>query len=320
MNKPQHISIGLPQHYVLDLSKNIRQSFITDISKFEEFDPELDLAFSDKLALKINEVEAIKPDYVMRALLMTASKNVYNLSTNAIAIVRTIKYYVEKAFKDDHLYLFEFGYPELNKVINSQLKILLFLKNYVITLNNYKTELFQKGLSQTCFDEILLLASQLDTALIAQEQAKKARYICTGKRIRAYDQLWEMVGEIAKAGKIIFDKEPDQLRYYILDRTSKKVTVKVNEKEINAAVFQGMVIDAITKEAIEDAIVEIAATGYNDTTDKSGKFYIDEIVPGSYTFIIKTIGYKEIEQKDMELTSDNIKQEFIFALEKLSID
>jgi len=320
MKTTQHTAKGISQSAQLEISKNINQSFADDNAKFKAFDPEMDMTYSAKISAKIAEVEGISPDYVMVALQMQATQKVIQYSNAALSCIKTVKYYVEKTFPDDYLHLHEFGFTELKKLMYSQSRLILFLKSFAITLAKYKDDMIPKGLSQTTIDEILQLTTDLDKANINQEQAKKARFQATGKRVKAYNELWELVGKVAKAGKIIFENDTDLQRSYILDVSSKKKTVKIAEKEINSAVFQGKVIDSESKAAIEDAIVEIVGTNYSATTEEDGGFYRDEVIPGSYTVKITAVGYKELLKTGIVLSSDNENQEFSFAMDKIVLD
>ena len=319
MKKTQHTSKGVSQSRQLEISNNMRQSFNNDVAAFTAFDPELNADYSEQLGLQITTVEAIPADYMLLGQQMQKTQKVITFSNAAIAAVRTIRYYVEKAFPGEDLHLYEFGYPELNKVINTQSKLILFLKNFVVTLNKYKAELLLKGLSQTTIDDIIHLTTDVETANIQQEQAKKARYVATGNRVKAYDELWKLIAAIAKAGKIIFENDPIKQREYILDVSPKKKTVKIADAEVNAAIFQGTVTDAETDEVIEDAMVEILGTTISTTTDEDGEFYTDEVVPGTYTIKITAVGYKDFQQSGVELTSDNEEQEFSLSLEKMMV-
>ncbi|MEI7425273.1 MAG: carboxypeptidase-like regulatory domain-containing protein [Candidatus Staskawiczbacteria bacterium] len=320
MKKSQHTSKGIAQARQLEISKNVHQSFVNDNKKFEQFDPELDTKYANNINNKIQEVENIPPDYVLVAQQMQETQRVISLSNMAISNIRTIKYYIEKAFAEKQLYLYEFGYPELKKAINSQSKMILLLKNYVITLDKYRNELSQKGLSQTIIDDMHKISCDLDNANIKQEQAKKARYIATGNRVKAFDELWQMIGNIAKAGKILFETEPDYQRNYILDDSPKPKTPKIANKEAETAILQGNITNAQTNETIEDAIIEIKNTTLNATTDEDGEFYIDQVIPATYTLKITAVGYKELEIKNIELASNNEEQEFSFSLEQINID
>ena len=320
MKPNQHVSKGISQSRQLEISKNINQSFVTDNSKFQAFDPELNMAYSNKINEKIQLIENIQPDYVLVAMQMQATKNVINYSNKAIANIRSIRYYVEKAFPDDNYHLYEFGYTSLKKVLNSQPKLVLFLKTFILTLDKYKDDLIHKGLAPEIIEETKKLGKDLDKANITQEQSKRARFIATGTRIKSYDELWKLIGNVAKAGKIIFEAEPDSHRNYILDSTPKKKTLKVADEEINPAFMQGKVTAVDTHKIIEDAIVEILTTQLSAITDENGEFYIDEVFPGTYSIKITAIGYKELIKTDIKLISDNEDQEFAFELEKLSLD
>ncbi|MFZ4741843.1 MAG: hypothetical protein ACOYLE_11840, partial [Bacteroidales bacterium] len=195
----------------------MNQSFISDNEKFRAFDPELSLNYAAIIQTQIETVEAISPDYVLRALQMRETQNVIKLTNQAIANIRNIKYFVERAFPDDPLHFYEFGFPELRKVVNIQSKLIPFLKNFALSVNKYKAELTAKGLSQAAIDQCTQIATDLDQANVQQQQAKKSRFIATGNRVKAYDQLWQLIGNVAKAGKLIFETQADYQRNYILD-------------------------------------------------------------------------------------------------------
>ena len=83
---------------------------------------------------------------------------------------------------------------------------------------------------------------------------------------------------------------------------------------METAVLQGIVVDAGTKEVIEDAIIQIEGTELKTTTDEDGEFYIDTIIPATYTIRIIAFGYKEYEQSNIVLNSGNEEQEFSFGM------
>jgi hypothetical protein len=317
MAKPQHTSKGISLARQREIATIICQSFINENARFKAFDPELDLIYADKVKAKIEETDNISPDYVMVSLQMRASKKVMDLSAAAYTNIRAIKYYVEKAFANNYIQLYEFGYPELKDVLNSHTKLLLFLKSFLITLDSYKSDLITKGLSQQTINETIQLTQELDIALVDQKQAKKARFATTGKRVKAYNELWELIGNIAKAGKLIFEKEPDYQRDYILDTSPKKKTMKLAGKEVEAATMKGIITDKETSKPIEDAMIEIVGTNFNATTDEKGNFILEEVIPGNYTIKIMALGYNELEKTGIKLDSENDKQEFAFTLEKL---
>lgn len=320
MKTTQHTSKGISQARQLEIVKNMKQCFINDNDKFKAFDPELDLSYVAIIQTQIEAVEAISPDYVLRALQMQETQNVIKVSNAAIANIRNIKYFVERAFPDDPLRLYEFGFPELRKVVNSQTKLIPFLKSFAVSVNKYKAELTTKGLSQEAIEQCNQIAIDLDQANIQQQQAKKARYIATGNRVKAYDQLWQLIGNVAKAGKLIFEAQADYQRNYILDDAPRKKTIKQGDTETVTATLQGCITDAQTNQAIEDAIVEIQGTTHSTTTDQNGEFYIDEISPATYTLAISAVGYTQLQACNIRLAPDNEEQEFNFSLQTINVD
>jgi hypothetical protein len=316
MKEKQHTKKGFAQATMYETAQLINLSYVAENAKFVAFDPDLTMDLSDRILAKLAEISDMDPDFMLEGMQMQATKKVVDLSDSVIGNVRTVKYYVEKAFPGDSIVMNIFGFPELAIARKSQLKLMMFNKGFAKTVVKYKTQLTDKGMSLTLLDEIVQQAVDLDEANVEQEQAKKDRYAATGLRIKAYDELWIMVGSIAKAGKLIFENEPDKLRDYILDRSPKKKTVKVADKEVETAVLQGTITDAKTNESIEDAIIEIAGTDLKTTTDENGEFYIDTILPATYTIRIIAFGYKQYLQTNVVLTSGNEEQEFSFGMEK----
>ena len=316
MKEKQHTKKGFAQATMYETAQFINQSYVDDNAKFVAFDPDLSMDLSDRIIAKLVEISDMYPDFMLEGMQMQATKKVVDLSVSFIGNVRTTKYYVEKAFPDDSIVMSIFGFPEFSTVKKSQLKLMMFSKGFAKTHGKYKTQLTDKGMPLILLNEIVQQAIDIDEANVAQEEAKKDRYAATGLRIKAYDELWLMIGSIAKAGKLIFENEPDKLRDYILDRSPKKKTTKVADKEVETAVLQGTITDAETHEVIEDAIIEIAGTDFKTTTDENGEFYIDTVIPATYTIRIIAFGYKEFQQTNVELLSGNEEKEFSFGMEK----
>ena len=317
MKTKQHTRKGLAQATMYERAQILNLSYKNDIAKFVAFDPELNMDLSDKLTDKLTQISEMDPDFMLEALQMEATKKVVDISADAMISIRNARYYIEKAFPGETIKYLYFGLPDLAKARKSQLRFALFLKSFAKACVKYKTELFAAGMPVALHEDLMKHGTELDEANLAQEQAKKERYAATGLRIKAYDKLWQIAGSIAKAGKLIFADEPDKLRDYILDRSPKKKTVKLADKEVETTVFQGTVTDADTKEVIEDAIIQIAGTDLKTTTDENGEFYIDTVVPATYTIKIIAFGYKEFQQTNVELKPDNDEQEFSFEMERL---
>ena len=316
MKSKQHVSSGIPQDVIMERSQIIKVSYDAKLDSFKTFDKDLNQDYSDNLGAKIEEINNIIPDKIMLVQQQKATKNMLDFSKSAVNNVKNIRYYVEKAFPDNQLMLAEFGYNTLAKVQNSQLKLIKHLKLFVISLKAYKAELMAKGLTEAMILETIQLAADVEDANIKQELAKKARYKTTALRIKAFDELLELIGNITKAARYIYQNEPDQLRDYVLENAAKKKTVKKAGEDVEPAYLQGSVTDAETNEAIEDAIVEIVNAEFSSVTDEDGEFYMDEIVPGTYTIRIAAFGYKDLEISGVELTSGNETQEFSYTMQK----
>jgi outer membrane receptor for ferrienterochelin and colicins len=64
----------------------------------------------------------------------------------------------------------------------------------------------------------------------------------------------------------------------------------------------GTVIDQATNETLSGVIIELEETGSKTYSGKNGEFTMKELKPGTYTFNVSCISYKE---KQVEVTIDN---------------
>ena len=318
MKKAQHTSKGIAQHRQLEICKTINISFQADNPKFMAFDPTLGMDYSVKITESIQKIESMPPDYVLVGIQMSFSAKIIKLTDSALARIRAVRYFIETAFPGEKFRMYEFGYPELKKVINVQGKFLIFLKSFNLSLIKYKTELTTAGMSSTIIDELSQLATDLDQANIDQEQAKKNRIAATGLRIKAYDDLWKLVGKVAKAGKILFESEPEMQRNYVLDPATKKKATSTETID-ETSFLQGKITDTETKAEIEDVNVEVVNTDFKAITDENGDYYIDELPAATYSIKITAPGYKELIVKNIQLQPNNEDQEFNYELELLEV-
>jgi|SRR5699024_1363057 len=83
--------------------------------------------------------------------------------------------------------------------------------------------------------------------------------------------------------------------------------VKQNQRQQNQPemkTLKGTVVDGQTGEAVSNAEVSVAEMEDLDTTtNRDGKFEIDNLAPGTYTIKVEMDGYKDWEQK-VEVNKD----------------
>ncbi len=72
-----------------------------------------------------------------------------------------------------------------------------------------------------------------------------------------------------------------------------------NAQLVNRITIKGKVVDKESKEPLENVNVFLANTTIGTTTDKDGKFIIDDVPYGSYNIIFSYIGY-EVESRNFD--------------------
>lgn len=90
------------------------------------------------------------------------------------------------------------------------------------------------------------------------------------------------------------------------------------QKKATDANIMGHVICSKTGEHIPYANIIAKGTTIGFSSDHSGHFFVKNLTPGKYTFRVRTLGYKEIEQ-DVELVA-GVTKEINFTLEPTSLD
>lgn len=79
-----------------------------------------------------------------------------------------------------------------------------------------------------------------------------------------------------------------------------------------AATLSGLVFDAQTKETLPGATIMVEGTSTGTTADIDGRYTL-ALNPGTYTLIIRYVGYKPLRLKNLKVTDSNITQDFALS-------
>lgn len=201
---------------MIEAAKDKKGFLIEDKTQFENFDPSFSASFLDEYGNKITLAEAAPDDEAVNGMVVSYTTVVEEKMKLNRDKFQAAKYFVDKAFPNDLGKQIEFGYREYDKARLSQDKMVLFMKGLYTTCQKYKAKLNEANFTDENIAQIQQFAVELDEANQAQNQFNKNRPTLTQDRIKKVNAVWEAMGKICSAGKIIFASDYAKLQRYNL--------------------------------------------------------------------------------------------------------
>ena len=187
-----------------------------DIDLFTAFDPNFTNEYVSAFTAKIVEAEAEIIDNVIRDQLAAKTATVENIFDSCRKKYRSVKYFVGIAFENNKAVQNEFGFNDYNTARRNQVKMIVFMRQLGISAKRYQSELIASGMTEESINEIETLSNDLSLSNEQQEDFKKQRVLLTQSRIILYNEVWDFVRQVARAGKIIFEYNPAKYAIYLL--------------------------------------------------------------------------------------------------------
>jgi len=218
MSKPEKITknYGLTDAEMHEEAIIKQNALKTDIAEFAAFDPKFTNEYVESFSTKINAAKSAITDNVLIDQLAAKTNVVEKAMDSCRKKYRSVKYFVEIAFKNNKAVQNVFGFNDYNAARNSQTKMESFIKQLGISAKSYQTELIASGMTQESINEIETLGNELRLSNEQQEDFKKQRTLLTQNRVLLNNEVYEIVKQIARAGKIIFEDDPAKYAIYIL--------------------------------------------------------------------------------------------------------
>ena len=187
-----------------------------DIIEFTAFDPNFTVEYINAFIAKIVEAEAVIIDNVIKDQLAAKTATVENIFDSCRKKYRSVKYFVGIAFENNKAVQNEFGFNDYNTARRNQVKMIVFMRQLGISAKRYQSELIASGMTEESINEIETLSNDLSLSNEQQEDFKKQRVLLTQSRIILYNEVWDFVRQVARAGKIIFEYNPAKYAIYLL--------------------------------------------------------------------------------------------------------
>jgi len=187
-----------------------------DIALFAVFDTKFTPEYVEAFGAKITKAETEIIDNVIIDQLAGKTAKVEEIFDLGRKKYRSVKYFVGKAFENNKAVQNEFGFNDYNSVKRNQVKMIVFMRQLGISAKRYQAELIASGMTEESINEIETLGNDLSLANEQQEDFKKQRVLLTQNRTILYNEVWDYVVQVSRAGKIIFEDNPAKYAIYLL--------------------------------------------------------------------------------------------------------
>lgn len=173
-------------------------------SDFFNFDKEFSEEYKIEWENIIEECKEIDNDNSVRLNQVQLTNEIKSKIEEVKFIYQCIKYFIEKAYKDDKAKLNEFGYYQYGKIGGSINSFVDFLTLLDSGLDKNYGELVLYGCPKEEMKQISDLKQDIDQLHKERSLKKNYRKSTTHNRIKKFNRCWEYSLKIKKAAKVIY--------------------------------------------------------------------------------------------------------------------
>lgn len=289
-----------PDAYLVEYAKDMRNLYLDDVADFTAFDPDFNAAFAADWLTKITNAEAQLTDEIIVDVQTQYTDAVTTAMKNCQNYYQEVKFFVQKAFKNEKSIQNEFGADNYNNIRGNQPQLIEFMRDLYATANKYATQLDAVNFGAAKIARIRDFADALDQANQNQNNYIKGRPTITAERIGIYNTLWDTLSLVSAAAKIIYRDNAAKYNQYLLPGSEE------NQETLS---LSGKVTNATTGNPIEEAQVTIAALGITALTDTNGKYGMGNLPAGSYELTCSATGFETVTLNSVPIVEDRTTQQ-----------
>ncbi len=218
MSKPTEMARNyqLADAVMIEAAKTTHGFLNEDLQDFNNFNPLFEQGYADDWLADINTAESVTKDDVVIDQMAGLSAAVEAAMKKCRDKFNTLKFFIEKAFPTGLAIWNEFGYNNYERARQTQSAMIQFMVGLHAVATKYKVQLIAVHFTQAMIDEILTFKNELDTANLNQELFKAGRPALTQDRIIKLNQVWDILVEVGKAGKIVYSNNHAKYNRYLL--------------------------------------------------------------------------------------------------------
>ncbi len=245
------------------------------------------------------DVNAMKEMRTDNEFLSAASEKVSEKDVKAGMLRETIRAYMVRAknvFGADSAVIKGFGTSNLSRQTDNEL-VRTGRSVRRMCIEKF-AQLSARGLTMEMLDKFGEQVQEFDDIIDQVTEAERARRQGTVTRNALALKIYNQLAEIFDYGKNYF-RGKDELKYndYVIFET------RVSHKPAaGTGMLHGHVIDSVSTDGIEDALVEIAGTTLSGVTDEDGDYMINDVPVGNYTLKATAAGMLTATQPGIAVT------------------
>lgn len=174
---------------------------------FSELDPEIfHTDFHVEFSQTLEVANSVPTDNVLIDEVASETSDAESKRVDCVNAVSSLKYFAKKAADGNKHFMNQFGYNDLDSCRNSTKKMILFMQDFVSTMNKNRDALLEAKMPEEKFGYFESLARELVKEREEQKDAKYRRANATDLRIQYLNNVWRIMVMIADAVQYAFPK------------------------------------------------------------------------------------------------------------------
>lgn len=220
MKKNFNISISR----LLEHTSVILKLLKTDLPDFTAFDPDLNETVVAEMQTQHDEIIAEGGDTVARGELTQKTQTLLDVAKKCDSAVKSLRYWVKKAFANDPASLNRFHLTKYWKTRNNQPELITYMNTLAAVIAKLRPGLEAVNTPAALLDSIKPLADELETANSDQENEKGSRSAATQDRTSVLNSLYMKCARFSDAAEFLYEDSPAKRELYRIPGNSKPST------------------------------------------------------------------------------------------------
>lgn len=220
MRKSFNISVAL----LLEHTSTILKALTTDLERFTAFDADLNQSLVSEIQSQFNESLAEGGDEVVKGVVAQKTQTLRQVSKDCDNAVKTLRYWVNKAFADDPASRKRFQLSNYWVVRNRQADFITFMNSLATVVDSLRPGLEAANTPVELLDSIRQLTLSLKLANSDQKNEKGNRTSATQERTVRLNALYANCAKFSKAAKYVFRDCPAKRKIYRIQSNNSSST------------------------------------------------------------------------------------------------
>lgn len=203
----------------------------TDLPDFSSFDPDLNEALVAALKAKYDQTLEEGGDDVARGVVGLKTQALLEATGESGKMMKSLRYWVKKAFEDDKAGLRLFQLGKYWKVRNRQAELVAYLAALSSVVADQRAKLEAVNTPADLLDSVATIAKAVEQANVVQENSKAGRKADTVDRIGRLNAIYATVLTFSNAAEFVYDEDPAKRELYRIPGNSQPST---EDEEVDA--------------------------------------------------------------------------------------